>query len=76
MKNILAVIMLILTALGSGCGKKDQDARAKGIPIGKVAQVREDPSELFLSARIQPAVDVNAVEEVLIIEWPPSGSRS
>ncbi len=47
----------------------------EGIPVGTVQAVNEDSSRLFLSARIQPAVNLSALDEVLIVERvPPSES--
>ena len=40
----------------------------QGIPIGTLQKPREDPSRLFLSARIRPAVNCAALEEVLVVE--------
>ena len=39
----------------------------EGILIGSVGKPQPDPSKLFLSARIRPAVQAGAVEEVLIL---------
>lgn len=39
----------------------------EGIPVGEVEAVSQDASELFLTARIRPAVAVHAVEEVVVV---------
>ncbi len=38
-----------------------------GIPIGTVVSVAPDPSKLFLSARLRPAVNGAGAEEVLVV---------
>ncbi len=40
-----------------------------GVPIGTILTVSEDPSGLFRSARVRPAVDFGSVEEVLVVAW-------
>lgn len=45
-----------------------------GIPVGTIRKDWVDRSQLFRSARVQPAVDPGAVEEVLIVAWRPSES--
>ncbi len=47
-----------------------------GVPIGLVSGIFDDPSHLYLSAHLRPAVDLNALEEVLVITWPFSDSGS
>lgn len=39
----------------------------KGIPIGKIVNIREEPSGLTKTAEIEPYVDFNNLEEVIII---------
>ena len=39
----------------------------KGLPVGKVLNVREHPNELFKSIEIKPAVNFSKLEEVLVI---------
>lgn len=43
----------------------------EGIPLGVVDRVWKDPSEMFQTARIEPAVPVGMVEEVLVVLSPP-----
>lgn len=45
-----------------------------GIPVGVVRKVWADRSQLFKTAMLQPAVNPNAVEEVLVVAWHLSGS--
>ncbi len=39
----------------------------KGIPIGKITAIEQDPSGLFINASITPFADINKLEEVMII---------
>ena len=39
----------------------------EGVAIGVIRSVSKDPSELFQVARIRPAVDLSAVDEVLVL---------
>jgi rod shape-determining protein MreC len=39
----------------------------KGIPIGIISNIQNEPSGLFLSAEIYPFADFNNIEEVLIV---------
>jgi len=39
----------------------------KGIPIGKILEAKKDPTGLYYNATVQPFVDFNRIEEVLII---------
>ena len=39
----------------------------EGIPIGQLRSVRVDSTNLFRSARIQPAVDLSSLDEVLVL---------
>lgn len=39
----------------------------KGIVIGQIMEVKKDPTGLFYNAVIQPAVDFNRLEEVLVV---------
>lgn len=39
----------------------------KGIPVGTVKKIEPDPSQLYWTATLQPAVNVNALEEVLVV---------
>ncbi len=43
----------------------------EGIPVGTVRKSWVDRSQLFRSARVEPAVNPGTVEEVLIIAWRP-----
>lgn len=45
-----------------------------GVPVGVVRKVWMDRSQLYKTASLQPAVNPNTVEEVLIVAWRPSGS--
>lgn len=40
----------------------------KGILVGEVAKIRKDPSGIFLTAHVAPAVDFGALEEVLVLK--------
>lgn len=39
----------------------------KGIPIGEIIEIKKDPTGLYYNAVLQPFVDFNRIEEVLII---------
>lgn len=39
----------------------------RGVPVGKIEQVRKGPQGLFLEAQVNPAVDLSEVEEVLVL---------
>ncbi|BDG01759.1 rod shape-determining protein MreC [Anaeromyxobacter oryzae] len=46
----------------------------RGLPVGKVTQLRRSANGLFQDARVVPSVDVTRVEEVLVVtssELPP-----
>ncbi len=43
----------------------------EGIPLGLVDRVWKDPSEMFQTARIEPAAPLGRVEEVLVVLSPP-----
>ena len=43
----------------------------EGIPIGPVRKVWKDPSDMFCTARIEPAAPLGSVEEVLVVLSPP-----
>lgn len=40
-----------------------------GIPIGVIRKVWKDPSQMYQTARVQPAVRLGAVDEVLVVAW-------
>ena len=40
-----------------------------GIPIGVIRKVWKDSSEMYQTARIEPAVHLGAVDEVLVVSW-------
>lgn len=42
-----------------------------GIPIGTIRRTWEDSSDMFRTARIEPAVPLGSVEEVLVVLSPP-----
>ncbi|MBI3322676.1 MAG: rod shape-determining protein MreC [Candidatus Omnitrophica bacterium] len=42
----------------------------EGVPLGVVGRVWKDPSEMFQTARIDPAASLGTVEEVLIVLSP------
>ena len=42
-----------------------------GIPLGVVARVWKDSSEMFQTARIEPAAPLGMIEEVLVVFSPP-----
>lgn len=46
----------------------------EGISVGIVRKIEVDRSQLFRSARLEPAVNSGTVEEVLIVSWRPSES--
>lgn len=46
----------------------------ENIPIGMVRRVWQDPSRLYRTAEIAPAVELNGVEEVLVVLWSASES--
>lgn len=39
----------------------------KGLPVGKITEVKEVPGELFKNIRLRPAVDFSKLEEVMVI---------
>jgi rod shape-determining protein MreC len=39
----------------------------KGLPVGKVIEVSEDPWEMFKGVKVQPMVDFDKLEEVLVL---------
>jgi len=41
-----------------------------GIQVGVVRRVEPDASTLYLNARLEPSVNLHAIEEVLVVEWP------
>ncbi len=41
----------------------------KGIPVGEITSIRNEPSGLFLSAEIRPYANLNNLEEVLIVTF-------
>ncbi len=45
-----------------------------GFLIGSLDQWAADPSGLFRSGRIKPAVPLASLEEVFVVQWPPSDS--
>ena len=45
-----------------------------GVPIGVVRKVWLDRSQMFQTARLEPAVNPGTIEEVLIVAWRPSES--
>lgn len=54
----------------------------KGIPVGEIAGVRNEPSGLFLNAEIRPYANLNNLEEVFIVTFtqpetdaPPVGGQ-
>lgn len=42
-----------------------------GIPVGVVRKFWRDPSDLYQTARIEPAVRLGGIEEVLVVDWDP-----
>lgn len=40
----------------------------KGIPVGKVIEVKDKPGELFKDVKVKPSVDFSKLEEVLILK--------
>jgi len=40
-----------------------------GIPIGVIRKIWKDSSEMYQTARVEPAVHLGAVDEVLVISW-------
>lgn len=51
------------TVITSGMGR----VFPKGLPVGKVVEVRSSPGELFLDIKVRPEVDFSKLEEVLIV---------
>jgi len=45
-----------------------------GIPIGSITGSDESQADLYRSARFKPAVELSALEEVLVIAWPSADS--
>ncbi|NLJ75720.1 MAG: rod shape-determining protein MreC [Peptococcaceae bacterium] len=41
----------------------------KGIPVGRINSVQNEPTGLFLSAEISPLADLNSLEEVMIVTF-------
>jgi rod shape-determining protein MreC len=46
----------------------------ENIPIGTVRRIWQDPSQLYRTAEIVPAVELSGVEEVLVVLWSASDS--
>ena len=40
-----------------------------GIPIGVIHKIWKDSSEMYQTARVQPAVRLGAVDEVMVVAW-------
>lgn len=47
----------------------------KGIPVGRVVDAKKDPTGLFYVASIQPFIDFNRLEEVLVLVAAVGGNR-
>lgn len=45
-----------------------------GIPIGVIRKIEIDRSQLFRTARLEPAINPGTIEEILILAWRPSES--
>lgn len=39
----------------------------KGVPVGKVTDIKDQPDELFMKVKIMPFVDFSKLEEILVI---------
>jgi rod shape-determining protein MreC len=48
----------------------------KGIPVGVLGSVRNEPTGLFQSAEIHPYANLNELEEVLIVTSIIPGAQS
>jgi len=48
----------------------------KGIPVGEIAGIRNEPSGLFLSAEIRPFANLNNLEEVFIVTFSQPETNS
>lgn len=65
---------------------RDGSLYPAGIPVGRLGEVREDAVTAQLSADVEPAVDLGAVEVVKVVDWdsvrdvepaaPDDGSRT
>ncbi len=44
----------------------------KGLLVGALANIKKEGDSLFLSARLEPAVDLDKIEEVLVLKSSPS----
>ncbi|MEW6727330.1 MAG: rod shape-determining protein MreC [Bacillota bacterium] len=45
----------------------------KGIPVGRIVDVKRDPMGLTKTAEVKPLVDLSRLEEVMVLVGPPAG---
>ncbi len=48
----------------------------KGIPVGRINSVQNEPSGLFLSAELSPLANLSNLEEVMIVTFVQSGTAA
>jgi len=62
----IAVNDRIVTA-GIDLGRRFRSNYPKNIPIGRVVDVQQDPGSVVQTALVQPAADLDRIEDVLVI---------
>lgn len=56
-----------IVTLGARVGKRFRSPYPKGLLIGRVLDVREEPGEILKTALVQPAADLEHLQRVLVI---------
>jgi rod shape-determining protein MreC len=56
-----------IVTLGASIGKRFRSAYPKGIPIGRVVDVLEEPGDVVKTALLQPDADLDHLEYVLVL---------
>lgn len=63
----------VVTA-GISLGKRFSSGYPKGIPIGRVVDVQQEPGAIVQTALVQPSADLERIEEVLVLtDYRPPG---
>lgn len=72
----VAVRDLVVTA-GLSLGKRLGSPYPKGLPIGRIVDVQQDPGSIVQTALIEPSADLERLEDVLVItSFKPTRRRA
>lgn len=57
----------IVTTAGIDLGKRFKSSYPKGLPIGRIVDVRQEPGSIVQTALVEPSADLDRIEVVLVI---------